>query len=331
MLRTEGGATERPAKRRQNWYADRSFDRKSHRRKNEDWIAAHLEDDATLFVPVWGTKNLVHEGEEPAAVFLGRKQLAALTPTSLQTVFLGQSEEKTYFACDVSEVPEGAIEDYGKLRELRGVGALLPRGDAAILAYARAMVFWNRRNRFCGSCGLPTRSESAGHVRVCTGEACAQQHFPRIDPAIIVLVAANGSCLLGRQAIWPPTRYSVIAGFVEPGETLEGAVAREVFEETSIHVTSVRYHSSQPWPFPASVMLGFVAEAPQEAVLARDGELEDARWFSREELEAAVRAGTVTLPPRDSIAFRLVEDWFDAGGGVELRELPSVSWWAAGR
>lgn len=330
-MRTDGREGAGRETRRQNWYSDRSFDRLTHRRKDAAWLARALEKDSTLFVPVRGTRNVIQDGEEPVPVFLDRGQLLEIAPAGVPTVFLGQSGEKVFFGCDVSEIPEEVLERFGQLRELRGVGALLPRADAALLAYARAMVFWNRRNLFCGSCGRPARSDSGGHVRVCTDAACAQQHFPRIDPAVIVLVAAEDCCLLGRQAIWPPTRYSVIAGFVEPGETLEGAVAREVFEETSIHVCSVRYHSSQPWPFPASIMLGFVAEAPREVVRARDGELEDARWFSRSELEQAVRDGSVTLPPRDSIACRLIEDWFDAGGETKLRDLPSVSWWAAGR
>jgi NAD+ diphosphatase len=167
------------------------------------------------------------------------------------------------------------------------------------------MVLWHGSQRFCGRCGSPSKTESGGNTRLCINGDCGIRIFPRVDPAIIVLVSDRERCLLGRQAGWPEGRYSTIAGFVEPGESLEDAVRREVFEETNIAVHEVRYHSSQPWPFPSSLMLGFTAEASSEAILLNDGELEDARWFSRKELES----GFPKLPYRLSIARRLVDDW----------------------
>jgi NAD+ diphosphatase len=157
-------------------------------------------------------------------------------------------------------------------------------------------------------------------VLVCTNENCRTEQFPRIDPAIIVLVSDGTRALLGRQASWPAGRYSTIAGFVEPGESLEDAVLREVHEETGINVDDVRYHSSQPWPFPSSLMLGFSAHARDHAITLKDGELEDARWFSRED----IAGGAIAMPSSQSISFRLIEDWYDSGAARPLRETPGV-------
>jgi NAD+ diphosphatase len=167
---------------------------------------------------------------------------------------------------------------------------------------------------------LPAKS---GHVLVCTNPSCRHEQFPRIDPAIIVLVSDGERALLGRQASWPVGRYSTIAGFVEPGESLEDAVAREVFEETGIEVDRIEYHSSQPWPFPASLMLGFTAHAVTTEVRLRDQELEDARWFTR----AALTSNGALLPPRQSISYRLIEEWFDAGAGTPLRDIQGSTPW----
>src|SRR5262249_49094954 len=154
-----------------------------------------------------------------------------------------------------------ALADEVEFTDLRRVGPLLERFEGSLLAYARGITYWHQRHRFCGVCGAPTRSRDAGHVRVCLNETCKTQHFPRTDPAVIMLVHDGDRCLLGRQSVWPTGMHSTLAGFVEPGESLEEAVAREVREETAIEVTDVAYHSSQPWPFPSSVMLGFHARA----------------------------------------------------------------------
>jgi NAD+ diphosphatase len=187
------------------------------------------------------------------------------------------------------------------------------------------MLHWRRMHRYCGRCGAETEPRKAGHVMVCTNPVCRHEHFPRIDPAIIVLVTDGERVLLGRQASWPAGRYSTIAGFVEPGESLEDAVVREVAEETGVRVDEVDYHSSQPWPFPSSLMLGFTARAASQEVRLQDEELEDARWFTRSE----IAGGTPKLPPRLSISFRLIEHWFDAGSDRPLRELLTPTPWAA--
>jgi NAD+ diphosphatase len=211
--------------------------------------------------------------------------------------------------------------------DLRLIAAQLPAEEAGLLAYARAMVSWRRQHRFCGCCGAQTTPAKGGHVLICSNPACGKEQFPRIDPAIIVLVSDGDRALLGRQAAWPPGRYSTIAGFVEPGESLEDAVAREVLEETGIAVDDIEYHSSQPWPFPASLMLGFTAHALSREILRLDQELEDARWFSRADLAS----GSVLLPPRQSISYRLIEHWYDAGGAHCLRDIRGATSWQASR
>jgi NAD+ diphosphatase len=149
-------------------------------------------------------------------------------------------------------------------------------------------------------------------VQVCTNPRCGQEHFPRTDPAIIVLVTSGERCLLGRKAFWPAGLHSIIAGFVEPGESLEAAVAREVAEETGVSLQAVHYHSSQPWPFPKSLMLGFTAQAASEDIHLNDGELETVRWFSRQEIQEGLQEGSLQLPTAISISHRLIEEWFDA-------------------
>jgi NAD+ diphosphatase len=191
------------------------------------------------------------------------------------------------------------------LEELRSVIALLPEDEAQLLVYARALIVWRARHRHCGVCGAPTEARSAGHVLACTANHCGAEFFPRIDPAVIVLVTDDGHALLGRQASWAPGRYSALAGFVEVGESLEEAVAREVAEETGTVVTEVSYFGSQPWPFPASLMLAYRARARRAAVQL-DGELEDARWFKVDELRSAEEKA---LPPPYTIARQLIEAW----------------------
>jgi len=214
----------------------------------------------------------------------------------------------------------------GALRDLRNVGVAVAPPVGALLAYARAMIYWERRHRFCGDCGHPTRSTEGGFVRTCTNEACGKQIFPRTDPAIIVIVQSGDRCLLARQPSWPPGRYSIIAGFVEPGESLEDAVKREVREEAGIEVSEVYYQSSQPWPFPSSLMVGFMATAATTEFNLFDNELEEARWMTRPQIAEELRAGQLKLPPGLSISRRLIESWFDAGDQGKLCEIAPEAW-----
>jgi NAD+ diphosphatase len=320
-----------------NYYSHPGFERAGLRRREPDWIRERVLDRASVFVPVWRTQNLVIEleGIEPRAASITVEGVTAVLGdlgdideriAHGQFVFLGVIDERAHFALDVSPtdapldmlrspvLAAAGIEDAGiRFADLRQLAGRLDRRDGSLLAFARAMLFWHARHRYCGLCGSPTRSEEAGHMRRCTDPACHTMHFPRTDPAVIMLVTDGDRALLGRNKNFPlPGMYSTLAGFVEPGESLEDAVAREVREEAGIDVSSVYYHSSQPWPFPANIMLGFYAEAMTRDISLDDGELADARWFERGWLLSHEDDDEFRLPRRDSIARRLIEDWLAA-------------------
>jgi NAD+ diphosphatase len=309
------------ARQNLNVYSGPYVDRASALRTDPGWVEAALADPTTRFVPVWRSQNLVRRGPAPAAVLVERAALAPFDPA--EAILLGRLEGSACFALEVATQELAGVGSYAEFTDLRVAGGLLPAAEAGLLAYARALVWWRHRHRHCGVCGAPTTPGSAGHVMTCTNQACRTESFTRIDPAIIVLVTDGERALLGRQASWPAGRYSTIAGFVEPGESLEDAVVREVREETGVEVGEVDYHSSQPWPFPSSLMVGFVARADTTAIACPDGELEDARWFTRGELAT----GTPALPPPQSISFRLIADWYQRGTGRPLADEPGAKIW----
>ena len=317
-----------------NYYAHPGFERAGLRRRDTGWIRQRVLDPASVFIPVWRTQNLVIEiaESEPRAASISVEGLLAVfgglddVDERLgrgEFVFLGVIDERAHFALDVSAVETpldtlrspalaaaGIAEAGVRFADLRQLAGRLERQEGALLAFARAMLFWHSRHRFCGLCGNPTRSEEAGHMRRCSDPGCHTMHFPRTDPAVIMLVTHGDRALLGRNKNFPvPGMYSTLAGFVEPGESLEDAVAREVREETAIEVAAVHYHSSQPWPFPANIMLGFYAEATTTEIAVDYGELEDARWFERGWLASHADDETFRLPRLDSIARRMIEDW----------------------
>jgi len=204
--------------------------------------------------------------------------------------------------------------------DLRTAASELERDDAAVFAYARGLANWQDATRYCGYCGASLAFVDGGHRGVCAG--CGRLHFPRTDAAIIVIVEHDDACLLGRQAVWRSRQYSTLAGFVEPGESLADAVRREVREETGVEVLDCDFHSSQPWPFPASLMLGFTAIAAGRAINLADGELEDARWFTAREIVEGLRDGTLHVSTPLSISYRLIEHWLRTRAGIELSTLP---------
>ena len=296
-----------------NVFAGAFVDRSGERRKDSDWLDEVLLHADTHFVPVWGDHCLVG-GDPLHLVQLKRHQVDHLLDEHNQ-IFLGLFRGDPAFAITMNAGGTPPFRELGEFQDLQYLGSTLPADEANLAAYACGLSLWHVSQQFCGQCGSSARSDRGGNSRRCMNADCDRVIFPRVDPAIIVLVTDGERCLLGRQAGWPAGRYSTIAGFVEPGESLEDAVRREVFEETNIRVGDVRYDSSQPWPFPSSLMLGFVAEAEAEAdspvvqeIRLNDGELEDAAWFTRKEL----RSGLLKLPSRISIARRLVDGWLSS-------------------
>ncbi len=299
-------------------FAQQGYDRCSLQRHRHRYLRNCLQQGTAKLVFVYQRKvGLVHAENRYEAAFVDCSLVPAANRELLKGVFLGEHFGQPVFSvsCDA------ALEDLLSLSaeplvffDLRQATSQLPFHHASLLGYALAMDNWHRTHAFCGSCGSPTESSESGHMRLCTGSDCGRHHFPRTDPAIIVLVESGDSCLLGRKKEWPDRRYSTIAGFVEPGETPEQSVCREVHEETGIRVEAVGYAGAQPWPFPGSLMLGFRARAPRGVISLMDDELQDARWFSREEIAEWVPAGRLRLPTRISIAYRLIEDWYDRGG-----------------
>jgi NAD+ diphosphatase len=291
-------------------FADGYLQRRVEAREDPDWLQSALADPGTRFLVSHGTRHLIRREPSPSArepsahvAFVRADHTAVRAAEPSQLLLLGWFHGAACVLVDAgAPVATGADVT---LEELRPLIASLPRDEAELLASARALLVWRARHRHCGVCGAPTAPRSAGHVLRCTSTACGEEFFPRIDPAIIVLVSSGEAALLGRQASWPAGRYSALAGFVEAGESLEAAVRREVEEETGVQVDEVRYSGSQPWPFPASLMLGFHARAPRTDPRLT-GELEDARWFSADELRSASPAA---LPPPHTIAHTLIETW----------------------
>jgi NAD+ diphosphatase len=293
--------------RRPNPFSTAGLNRLGLLRKDPDRLGERLADKNAppLVLPISGARVAVRG--TPAA--LAMAALDALADHH-EPWLMGEVDGRLVVAVDLDDDVLGleALEGDVRWAGLREVGGLLPAGDANILATATGLATWHRTHRFCGTCGHATRSDWAGHRRVC--DSCGREHFPRTDPAIIVLVTHGDRCLLARNPAWPPRFASTLAGFVEPGESLEDAVAREVYEEVGLRLDrdSITYHSSQPWPFPSSVMLGFTAVALDDALTPDPEEVADAAWWTAEEL----LDGAIGMPPPVSIARRLIDDWISA-------------------
>lgn len=298
-------------------YIGGRLDRVAQRRADDAWIARLQQDDATCVLPVWRDRNLLISGTRPVPAVLRGDDGRCVLADAEANAFLGLDEAGTaWFAALVRDGGEaGVVSRYegATFEDIGKVATTVDAADGAMLAYARALMRWHRCGRFCGSCGAPMLSRDAGHLRECSDEDCGVKQFPRTDPVAIMLVSRpdgdGGSCLLARQPGWMPGLMSTLAGFVEPGESLEDAVRREIREEAGIDVTSVSYVTSQPWPFPSSLMLGFRAVAAADAEIDFDTtELETARWVRRSEM-ANLRALGIRLPFRGTIARALIEGW----------------------
>jgi NAD+ diphosphatase len=295
--------------RRVNFYATGEFNRAVERREDVAWIREKLQDPASRLYPIWRLRNYVSDPEAPRAMALEPESRAALLEAASTVILLGVDREIAHFLVDISALAEPEAVALGHAVDLRAVGALMPQREGAILAYARGLTYWHERHKFCGVCGSPTEVKAAGHQRQCTNPDCGAVQFPRTDPAVIMRITHGDKILMARQAVWPQGMHSILAGFVEPGESLEDAVAREVYEEVGLRLTRIKYFSSQPWPFPSSLMLGFSAEATNDQFKVDEEELESARWMTRQDLLNSPEDETFKLPRKDSISRRLIEDW----------------------
>jgi len=308
----------------ENYFSTSFLERRAEKRCNEKWIEAKLADKSTLFLVLNKDLNLFSRENPQQPVYLSAADFKIHGIPFDSAILLGTEKNRAFFAADILDSSiAAAVEETksAKFTDLKKTAALLAAKESALLAFARAMVYWHSRQRFCGTCGSRTISKEAGNLLQCVNKNCGQSHFPRTDPAIIVLVSDGDRCLLGSQPPWPENMFSTIAGFVEPGESLEQAVKREVQEETNIEVSDIKYISSQPWPFPSSLMLGFSAKAVSDNININDNELEEARWFSRQEIAAKLAEGSLKLPSRFSIAYRLIETWFDDGEMENLKNI----------
>jgi NAD+ diphosphatase len=276
-----------------------AHDRLGTQRVDDAWLAARWAEPGTRVLLLHkGTVAVDEDAQAP-------RYVAPAEAGDGERVLLGHEDGTTYFAVLRPEPPADL-----RMAGLREIGPLLGERDAGLVAHAVGMANWHRVHRYCPRCGGRLRSEQAGHLRRC--EQCERQQFPRTDPAVIMLVTrGEDQCLLGHNTAYPRARgYSTLAGFVEPGESLENAVRREIREEVGIEVAGVTYMGSQPWPLPASLMVGFFAEAVTAEISVDGDEISDARWFTRAGLRTAAESGDVLLPGRISIARRLIETWY---------------------
>lgn len=300
-----------------NIFANNPLDRAGHRRTDPEWMKEQLSNSASLAVPLWNLKPLIlpemEKGSGKDVGWLPVDMVRAAAPEGT-TVFLGINKRgKPLFSHDVTSLkdPEndGPLKGLGGFEDLRAVGMMgeLPGSELAILAQAKAMIDWHVRHGHCSVCGAPTEVAEAGYKRACP--SCKAEHFPRTDPVVIMLATLGDKAFLGRQKIFPKGMYSALAGFVEPGESIEEAVARELDEEAGLSINSVRYHSTQPWPFPSSLMIGCIAEATSEKFEIDGIELSGGKWFTRDELAAAIagKGDGFFVPPAFAIAHHLVK------------------------
>ncbi|OYX34685.1 MAG: NADH pyrophosphatase [Caulobacterales bacterium 32-69-10] len=298
-------------------FAGSPLDRASDRRPDADWLAGRLADPQARAVALWNGDVLVEDLDgttrlaRPSPELMGK-----VCPGDEPLLFLGLDGDTPFFAFDVEGAADptagGALEGLGRFVTLRDAAVLIAPEEAAIAATARGVFEWRRRHRFCSACGNPSRVAEGGWKRIC--DACQSEHFPRTDPVVIMLPAAGDRCLLGRSPRFREGMFSALAGFMEPGETIEEACARELEEEAGLKTLSVAYHSSQPWPFPSSLMIGLIAEVADLEARADQTELVEIRWFTkaqaRDLLEGRIEG--LSAPPPFAIAHQLLKSW--AGG-----------------
>jgi NAD+ diphosphatase len=281
------------------------LDRAAHLRKDGTYLEARLGELETVLLPIWRNKVLVSRGPTPHPAPVRVEDAPAFVANDVPLVWLGLLGEKPCFAVDLSNIDQplnGSLADSAYFEDLRVAGNLIHPRDFATLAFARGILHWHRQHRFCGRCAAPTRVREGGHVRECA--PCETKHFPRTDPAVMILVTSGDRCLLARQPAFPLGMFSALAGFVEPGESVEECVLRETREEVGLDVADLRYFRSQSWPFPQSLMIGFSARATNDTFVLDRDELEEARWFSRQELR---EPRGFFYPPPVSLAHHMIQ------------------------
>jgi NAD+ diphosphatase len=290
------------------------IDRQSTLRSDPVALATARANPATRYVAIWHGRCLVNKTR---VALLTADNISAYAENQEHCTFLGKYDEGYIFTLAIETPDAPDFGTYLQFIGLREISTRLDASHASLAAYARAIIAWQNNHQHCGICGAPNNTTEGGFVMACSDSACGHRSFPRLDPAVIVLVHHNDHALLGRQTNWPERRFSTIAGFVEPGESLEDAVCREVAEETNIKVGAATYIASQPWPFPAALMIGFQAQGMSTDIKLNDGELAEARWVSRQE----IASGDIILSPKISVAYHLIETWFNQYDGPTLTEL----------
>ncbi len=298
-------------------FAGDPLDRAGDRRSEPGWLAARLAEPDALLLPLHDGRPLAEPAPE-GGVRLGYAPASLAGPLAAdgeRLAFLGLWKATPVFALDVEDAAAAAaFAPYGRFEELRSILVALPGPEAAIAGRARALFEWRLRHRFCANCSAATAVADGGWKRLCP--SCGAEHFPRTDPVAIMLPVRGDRCLLGRSPRFPPGMMSALAGFVEPGEALEEACAREIEEEAGLKATAVRYRFSQPWPFPHSLMLGLIAEVGEGEERPQPGEIEELRWFTRPEAARLAAGETVdgrSCPPPTAIAHRLIQAWSAEG------------------
>jgi NAD+ diphosphatase len=302
----------------QNTFAGNPLDRASDRRADTDWLAGQLASSDSLGVAIWTGRPLVEDAKEGGKqiAYLPAKLVADLAQGEERLLFMGLWKDTAVFAVDLegpADPADGPLEGLGKFEDLRAVALKLPPTEAAIVATAKQMFEWRRRHGHCAVCGQPSRAVDGGWKRKCP--SCETEHFPRTDPVVIMLPYHGDRCMLGRQEAWPKGMFSALAGFLEPGESIEEACARELNEEAGLHAVKVRYHSTQPWPYPSSLMIGLIAEVEDEEGSPDQTELSEVRWFTRDEARQLIAGQIegVAAPQRLAIAHQLIKAWVEEG------------------
>ena len=299
-----------------NVFAGNPLDRASDRRGDAGWIAEQIAAPGSLGIALWNGKPLVEDAKEGGAqiAYLSARMVRDLAQGDERLLFMGLWQGVAVFAVDLeggADPAHGPLEGLGRFDDLRMIATALPLTEAGILATAKCMFEWRRRHRHCAACGQPSEVSDAGWKRICP--ACNAQHFPRTDPVVIMLAVKGEKCLVGRQAAWPKMMYSALAGFLEPGESIEEACARELWEEAKLRTVRVRYHSTQPWPYPSSLMIGLIAEVENDDATPDMVELDEVRWFTRQQARAWLRGeiADARVPGAMAIAHSIIKAWAD--------------------